>query len=198
MFTGIIAATGTLGEIDNTGSDRRMYINAGKLDLSDVKVGDSICISGVCLTVVVLSAGGFAVDVSAETLSCTTFDSLRTGDRLNLEKSLRLSDRLGGHLVLGHTDGVGRIADLQRDARSTRYTVEAPQGLTPYLCKKGSICLDGVSLTINNVDKNSFDVNIIPHTLKETIFPDYKTGTRVNLEIDIIARYLEKLSASNP
>ena len=120
------------------------------------------------------------------------------GDRVNLEKSLRLSDRLGGHLVLGHTDGVGRIADQQGDARSIRYTVEAPPELSPYLCKKGSICVDGVSLTINDVDKNTFAVNIIPHTLQETIFPDYTAGTRVNLEVDIIARYLEKLAASNP
>ena len=193
MFTGIITATGTLDRIENSGSDRRVNINAGKLDLSDVKAGDSICVSGVCLTVVELAPGGFAVDVSAETLACTTFNFLQTGDRVNLEKALRLGDPLGGHLVSGHTDGVGCITRLREDARSVRYTIEAPPALIPYLCKKGSICLDGVSLTVNEVDANSFDVNIIPHTMDETIFPHYQTGSRVNLEIDIIARYLEKL-----
>lgn len=197
MFTGIIAAVGTIGKIETPGADRRIVIDAGKLDLTDMKTGDSICINGVCLTVVELSRNGFAVDVSAETLSCTTFDSLRTGDRVNLEKALRLSDRLGGHLVMGHVDGVGCITGLRRDARSTRYFIEAPLELTPYLCQKGSACVDGVSLTINGVNKNIFDVNIIPHTTDETIFSDYTIGTRVNLEIDVIARYLEKLTGSN-
>lgn len=197
MFTGIIAAIGMIDQIESPGSDKRIHINAGKLDLSDVKVGDSICINGVCLTAVELSPNGFIVDVSVETLSCTTFNYLQPGDRVNLEKALQLSDRLDGHIVMGHTDGVGSIRGQERDARSTRYTIEAPEELMPYLCKKGSVCVDGVSLTVNDVNKNSFSVNIIPHTMDETIFSTYETGTRVNLEIDVIARYLEKLNSSN-
>ena len=193
MFTGIIKAVGTIGKIENKDSDKRFNINAGKLDLSDVSIGDSICVNGVCLTVVELLDGGFATDISIETLSCTTFEDLHEDDNVNLEKSLRLADRLGGHIVIGHVDGVGKIMGMHESARSIKYDIQVPAQLKKYICKKGSVCIDGVSLTINDVTGSTFSVNIIPHTSGETIFPRYRSGTRVNIEVDIIARYLEGL-----
>lgn len=193
MFTGIIKAVGTIRKIENTGSDKRFNLDAGRLDMADVSIGDSICVNGVCLTVVELLDGGFATDISVETLACTTFNNMQEGDNVNLEKSLRLADRLGGHIVIGHIDGVGKITDMHEAARSIQYDIEVPPQLRKYICKKGSVCIDGVSLTINDVDGSSFSVNIIPHTSGETIFPNYSAGSTVNIEVDIVARYLEGL-----
>jgi len=193
MFTGIIEAVGKIRFIEESGSDRVFIIDSGKLDLSDVKVGNSICINGVCLTVTELDEAGFNMDVSTETLSCTTLASLKLNDPVNLEKALRLSERLSGHIVNGHIDAVGCIESLHEEARSIRYHIAGPEHLNRYLCKKGSICIDGVSLTINDVVGNTFSVNIIPHTQQETIISSYKVGTKVNLEVDLIARYLEGL-----
>ena len=193
MFTGIIKAVGTVRTIEKKGSDKRFSLGTGKLDMADVSIGDSICVNGVCLSVVELLDGGFATDISVETLACTTFANLQEGDSVNLEKSLRLADRLGGHIVIGHVDGVGKITGMHEAARSIQYNIEVPSQLKKYICRKGSICIDGVSLTINDVAGSLFSVNIIPHTSGETIFSGYRAGTRVNIEVDIIARYLEGL-----
>jgi len=193
MFTGIIKAVGTIRIIENRDSDQRFSIDTGILDMSDVAVGDSICVNGVCLTVVMLQHRGFITDISIETLACTTFEKLHQGDQVNLEKSLKLDDRLSGHIVIGHVDGVGKVTGLHEAARSVQYDIEVPDRLKKYICKKGSVCVDGVSLTINDVAGIKFTVNIIPHTLEETIFSSYREGTPVNIEVDIIARYLEGL-----
>ncbi len=195
MFTGIIEAIGKIELIENIDSDKRFVITSGSLDLSDVLRGDSISVSGVCLTVVDIQENGFSVDVSVETLSCTTFNELAAGDQVNLEKALQLSSRLSGHMVSGHIDGKGTIQKKVTDARSERFEIKFPAELGKYICKKGSICIDGVSLTINDVDKSTFSVNIIPHTLNETIFSEYAVGKQVNLEVDIVARYMESLMA---
>jgi len=171
----------------------RLRIDSGVLDMSDVTVGESISVNGVCLTATGIAGREFEADVSAETLSCTTLGGLVTGSRVNLEKAVRLGDRLGGHLVSGHCDGVGTVLELERDARSVRLTIQVPPELARYICRKGSICVDGVSLTVNEVTDSAFGVNLIPHTMDQTIFADYGAGTRVNLEVDIIARYLERL-----
>lgn len=193
MFSGIIEAIGTVSRITQKDSDKSFRIDTGKLDLSDLSTGDSICVNGVCLTAVGLSQTGFDLDVSNETLSCTTFGSFREGDEVNLEKALRVNDRLSGHIVSGHVDGVGTIRRMQQDDRSVRYDIEVPRDLVKYITRKGSICVDGVSLTINSIEDNVFSVNIIPHTSEETIFSNYRVGTKVNLEVDLIARYLEGL-----
>lgn len=193
MFTGIIEAVGSIGSIEDIGSDKRFMLNTKSLDLSDVKRGDSICVNGVCLTVVGLEDNGFSTDVSVETLSCTTFNELVADDKVNLEKALQLSSRLSGHMVAGHVDGKGIVQKKYTDARSERFEIKYPAELGKYICKKGSICIDGVSLTINDVDESTFSVNIIPHTIKETIFSEYIEGTQVNLEVDIVARYMESL-----
>ncbi len=193
MFTGIIAATGSIGSIENRGDDKRFFVDTGKLDLSDVNIGDSISVNGTCLTVIELQQDGFSTDLSTETLAVTTLGGLTEGSQVNLEKALMLSDRLGGHIVSGHVDGIGCISDFYEDARSLRYEIAIPEELNRYLCKKGSICIDGVSLTVNDVATNAFFVNIIPHTMEETIFSTYQKDTRVNLEVDLIARYLEGL-----
>lgn len=193
MFTGIIAAVGTAAGISRQGTDMRLTVAAGGLDLDDITPGDSISVNGICLTVVEKGPGGFSVDVSAETLSCTTFDALREGSRLNLEKAMAAGGRFNGHLVSGHVDGTGTVVSIEAAGASTRYLVELPPELTRYTCDKGSICLDGVSLTVNRVEKNRISVNIIPHTAAQTIFGDYRPGTRVNVEVDMIARYLERL-----
>ena len=193
MFTGIVTATGTVTRLTEQDGDMRLRIDSGALDMTDVAAGDSISVNGVCLTVLEPSVQEFQADVSAETLSCTTLGGLAKGSRVNLEKAMRLGDRLGGHLVSGHCDGMGTVLELERDARSVRLTIEAPAELARYICRKGSICVDGVSLTVNEVTDGEFGVNIIPHTMDQTIFTDYGAGTRVNLEVDIIARYLERL-----
>ena len=193
MFTGIVQSVGELRRLEPRGGDVRLSIGVGKLDLADVRSGDSIAVNGACLTVVDQGPDWFAADVSQETLSLTTLGTLSAGSRLNLEKALALGDRLGGHLVSGHVDGVGEIVSTRPDARSQRYRVRAPDSLARYLARKGSICVDGVSLTVNAVDGAEFELNIIPATLRETLFGDYRAGTRVNLEVDLIARYLERL-----
>ena len=193
MFTGIIQGTGTIARSEQRGGDLRLTIAASPLDISDVAIGDSICVSGCCLTVVALDGDALAFDVSNETLSLTTLGELRQGDAVNLEKALRLSDRLGGHLVSGHVDGLGRIVSIEPDARSQRWVVEAPAELARYIAAKGSICVDGVSLTVNTVDGARFSVNLIPHTVGATTFAQRRPGDRVNLEVDMMARYLERL-----
>lgn len=194
MFTGIITAVGSISGVAETGGDRRLHIDADGLDMAGIKAGDSICVNGVCLTATDLDRHGFAADVSAETLSCTTLGGLAAGAKVNLEPSLRAGDRLGGHLVSGHTDGVGTVLALERDARSLRCRIRVPSGLARYICRKGSVCVDGVSLTVNEAGDTEFGVNIIPHTLSATIIGGYTEGTSVNLEVDMIARYLERLS----
>lgn len=193
MFTGIVQATGEIRRIDRRGGDVRLQIGTGKLPLADVKRGDSIATSGVCLTVVEQGSDWFGADVSLETLSLTTLGGLGTGSRVNLEKSLGVSDRLGGHIVSGHVDGVGEVRSLAADARSVRYRLRAPAALARYIARKGSICVDGVSLTVNAVEGAEFELNIIPATMGETVFGEYRPGTRVNLEVDLVARYLERL-----
>ena len=193
MFTGIIEAIGKIELIEDIGSDKRFIITSGSLNLSDVQRGDSISVNGVCLTVVDLQEKGFSTDVSVETLSCTTFNEFAVGDQVNLEKALQLSSRLSGHMVSGHVDGKGTIQKKVTDARSERFEINFPAELRKYICKKGSICIDGVSLTINDVDESTFSVNVIPHTNVGTIFSEYIEGKSVNLEVDIVARYMESL-----
>ena len=195
MFTGIIEAIGKIELIEDIDSDKRFVIASDSLKLSVVQQGDSISVNGVCLTVVDVQEKGFSIDVSVETLSCTTFNELAAGDQVNLEKALQLSSRLGGHMVSGHVDGKGIIQKKVADARSERFEIKFPAELGKYICKKGSICIDGVSLTINDAEESTFSVNIIPHTLKETIFSLYIEGRSVNLEVDIIARYMESMVA---
>jgi len=193
MFTGIIQAIGKVETRQDRGGDARLRVATGKLDLSDVALGDSIAVSGVCLTAVELTGDGFWADVSGETLSRTTLGALRPGDPVNLEKALTPTTRLGGHLVSGHVDGVGRVAERRPEARSVRFVIEAPRELARYIAEKGSIAVDGVSLTVNRVDGARFDLNIVPHTLAETTLDRFAPGRPVNLEVDVIARYLERL-----
>ncbi|MEM9256481.1 MAG: riboflavin synthase [Pseudomonadota bacterium] len=193
MFTGIIQAIGTVADMQSEGGDMRLYIRTGKLPVEDIVLGDSICTSGVCLTAVGLPGDGFWADVSVETLDFTTLGSLSIGSKVNLEKSLTPTSRLGGHIVSGHVDGVGEIVSLREDARSWRFVLRAPSSLAKYIADKGSVCVDGTSLTVNEVEGDTFGLNIIPQTMAETVFGEYGTGTRVNLEVDIIARYLERL-----
>lgn len=202
MFTGIIEAVGEIAELQPQGGDLRLRIRTGKLELGDVQLGDSICTSGCCLTVTELPGDGYWCDVSNESLAFTTLGGLKVGARVNLEKSLTPQSRLGGHIVSGHVDGVGEVVSFHDDGRSVRYVLRAPDALAKYIAHKGSICVDGTSLTVNAVNGAEFDLNIIPQTLEETIFGDYSAGTRVNLEVDVIARYLERLlqgeEAANP
>jgi riboflavin synthase len=193
MFTGIIQAIGTVAALQATGGDVRLRINTDKLALDDVALGDSICTSGVCLTVIELPGDGYWADVSLETLDFTTLGALQPGSPVNLEKALTPASRLGGHIVSGHVDGVGEVLGLHEDARSIRAEISAPPELAKYIAHKGSICIDGTSLTVNAVSGNRFELNIIPQTMAETIFGEYRAGSRVNLEVDVIARYLERL-----
>ncbi len=193
MFTGIIQSIGRIERLEPRGGDVRLSIDAGKLDLALASLGDSIAVNGVCLTAVELHAHGFAADVSRETLSLTTLGTLAPGSPVNLEPALTLATPLGGHLVSGHVDGVGQIIEQREDARSWRLRIQAPAELARYIAPKGSICVDGTSLTVNQVDGAIFALNIVPHTLTETIIGGYRSGTRVNLEVDLIARYLERL-----
>lgn len=193
MFTGIIQSVGQIQRLESRGGDVRLSIDTGKLSLEAVVLGDSIAVNGVCLTAVELTGQGFAADVSRETLSLTTLGDLKTGSRVNLEKALTLSTPLGGHLVSGHVDGMGTLLERHEDARSWRLRIQAPDELARYIAHKGSICIDGTSLTVNAVDGAVFELNIVPHTIQETIIGDYRPGRRVNLEVDLIARYLERL-----
>jgi riboflavin synthase len=193
MFTGIIQAVGRIAGREPRGGDLRLSIRSHGLPLADVRLGDSIATSGVCLTVIELTGDGYVADVSRETLALSTLSDLAVGSRVNLEKALTLSTPLGGHLVSGHVDGVGTILERREEARSIRFLVEAPRALARYIAHKGSICVDGASLTVNAVDGQRFDLNIVPHTRQETITADYRPGSRVNLEVDLVARYLERL-----
>ena len=193
MFTGIIQAIGEIAAMEPQGGDLRLRILTGKLDLADVQLGDSIATSGVCLTVTGLPGDGYWADVSIESLNLTTLGDRKPGDRVNLEKSLTPTSRLGGHIVSGHVDGVGTVRSVARDARSWRYVMSAPAELARYIAHKGSITVDGTSLTVNAVHGQEFELNIIPQTFDETVFEEYGEGTRVNLEVDVIARYLERL-----
>ena len=193
MFTGIIQAIGRIAAIESGEEDIRLRIETGKLPLSEVKLGDSIATSGVCLTVTDLPGDGFWADVSPETLSLTSLGTKDVGDSVNLETSLTLQTALGGHLVSGHVDGVGQVERIVEDARFWRVTIAAPENLARYIAMKGSICVDGTSLTVNQVEGASFELTIIPQTWEETVFSEYQPGSPVNLEVDVIARYLERL-----
>ena len=191
MFTGIIQSIGTIRNYEAQGADARMSIHGGGLDFSDVALGDSIAVNGVCLTAVGLTSDSFTVDVSAETLRCTS--GFSPGAEVNLEKALRLADRLGGHLVSGHVDGVGIVERFAPVGESFGLVVRAPGELAKYIVTKGSITLNGVSLTVNRIDGDVFSLNLIPHTLQNTSLHGLKAGSRVNLEVDMMARYAERI-----
>ena len=193
MFTGIIQAVGHIAAIESGEQDIRLCIESGKLPLEGVSLGDSIATSGVCLTVTELTGEGYWADVSPESLSLTTLGTKGVGDPVNLETSLTLSTPLGGHLVSGHVDGVGHVDDIIEDARFWRVRIAAPEALARYVAMKGSICVDGTSLTVNQVEGCHFELTIIPQTWEETVFSEYRVGSPVNLEVDVIARYLERL-----
>jgi riboflavin synthase len=193
MFTGIIVATGRVTSIAETGGDLELAIEAASLDFGRIAVGDSISVQGVCLTVTRLQNQSFCADVSRETMAKTTLGRLQPGSRVNLEPSLRAGDALGGHLVSGHVDAVGTLRAIVQDARSWRLEFELPAPLMRFVAAKGSVCVDGVSLTVNNVGGRRFDVNIIPHTHQVTTLGERKLDDGVNIEIDVIARYLERL-----
>lgn len=196
MFTGIIQSVGNISAIaPNASGDWKLTLAVGKLDMSDVGLGDSIAVNGVCLTVVAMTASSFVADVSNETLKVSAFKQLSVGSAVNLEKAVRLADRLGGHLVSGHVDGVGRVMRINADGASWRYYVELPEAIAHYVAPKGSITINGVSLTVNEVGDASFSVNLVPHTLQETNLGELRVGSVVNLEVDVIARYLERLLA---
>ncbi|HEY4645530.1 MAG TPA: riboflavin synthase [Steroidobacteraceae bacterium] len=193
MFTGIVQAIGTVSAVQERGGDVELDIASDPLSLRGVKIGDSIAVSGVCLTITRLGNTGFAADVSRETLAHTTLGSLERGHAVNLEFALRAGDPLGGHLVSGHVDGVGTLTARREDGRSWRLQFEVPRELARYVAPKGSICIDGVSLTVNDVDGARFDVNVIPHTLAVTTLGVLQPGGRVNVEVDVFARYLQRL-----
>ena len=196
MFTGIVQDMGRIVALEPRAGDVRLRVAVERLPLDAVRSGDSIAVSGVCLTVVEHDAGGFAADVSNETLSLTTLGDLAPGSSVNLEPALRAGDPLGGNLVSGHVDGVGRVVSLAQDARSWRIRFETPPDIARYVARKGSIAIDGVSLTVNEVEGREFGINIIPHTWQVTTIGGYAPGRRVNLEIDPIARYVERLLAA--
>lgn len=193
MFTGIIEAVGTIRAMDARGGDMRLHIATGKLDLSDVKLGDSIATNGVCLTAVALPGDGFVADVSTETLTRSTLKGLKVGALVNLEKALQPQSRLGGHIVSGHVDGMGEVVSRTSSARAVLFRVRAPDELAKYIAEKGSITTDGISLTVNAVHGAEFDLTIVPHTVQETNIATWQPGTKMNLEVDVIARYLERL-----
>jgi riboflavin synthase len=193
MFTGLVQAVGRLVASEARGGDRRLRIAVGDLPVHDLQLGESIAVNGVCLTVVAFDATGFEADVSNETLALTSLGSLAPGAPLNLERALLPTTRLGGHLVAGHVDGLGRVQSIVDDGRSQRWRFAAPAALLRYVAVKGSICVDGVSLTVNAVDDGGFEVNLVPHTLEHTAFAATPAGAPVNLEVDLIARYAERL-----
>lgn len=193
MFTGIIEALGTIAAIEPSNGDLRLHIQAPTLDWRDVQLGDSIATNGVCLTVVEMTGTGYWADVSNETINFTTVASWQTGQVVNLEKALTPQTRLGGHIVSGHVDGMGEVVSREPDARSERFTIRAPKGLAKYIAHKGSITVDGTSLTVNAVNGCDFELNIVPHTIEKTVIGYYAAGTKVNLEVDVLARYLERL-----
>jgi riboflavin synthase len=193
MFTGIIETTATVESLQRLQSEWRLVVGSGELDLADLQIGDSIAVSGCCLTVVELSVDSFAADVSGETMNCTTLGSLKPGSRVNLEKAMLATSRFGGHIVSGHIDGVGKLVGSTADGGSIRMEFDAPIALAKYIAAKGSICIDGASLTVNEVSGATFTINVIPHTQTETTIGDYVVGRGVNLEVDLVERYLECL-----
>ena len=193
MFTGIISAIGDIASLEERGGDVRLTIRSGNLNLADVQLGDSIACNGACLTAVELTGEGFVADVSVETLNLTTIGNWQTGSRINLEKAMQATDRFGGHIVSGHVDGIGEVVALEEDARSWRFRLRAPREIAKYIAHKGSITVDGTSLTVNIVDGAEFELNIVPHTMQHTVMGDYIVGTKINLEVDLVARYLERL-----
>lgn len=193
MFTGLIEGVGRLAVSEPCGGDMRLRIAVGTLPFEDVALGESIAVSGVCLTVIEFDARSFAADASIETLSLTTLGGLKAGQAVNLERAMRPTDRLGGHLVSGHVDGVGHVLSVRDDARAQRWRFAAPSALLKYIAGKGSICVDGVSLTVNSVDGEGFEVALIPHTVANTAFSSTNVGDAVNLEVDLVARYVERL-----
>ena len=193
MFTGLIEGIGRLASRETRGGDGRLKIDVGSLPFVEVRVGESIAVNGVCLTVVAFDACSFQADASTETLSLTTLGDLPLGRALNLERAMRPTDRLGGHMVSGHVDGVGRVLHVRDDARAQRWRFGAPAALLRYVAGKGSVCVDGVSLTVNAVDGEGFEVALVPHTLAHTAFGETAVGDAVNLEVDLVARYVERL-----
>lgn len=195
MFTGIVQGVGRIARREARGGDLRLWIEVGALPFEAATLGESIAVSGVCLTVVEHDSRRFAADVSTETLARTTLGGLEEGAPVNLERALRAGDRLGGHLVSGHVDGLGQVLTIETDARSQRWRFRAPRALMRYIAEKGSICIDGVSLTVNAVEDDGFEVNLVPHTVAHTAFAATRPGAAVNLEVDLLARYLERLMA---
>jgi riboflavin synthase len=193
MFTGIILAIGTVEQLDALGGDYRLTFNTGQLSLDGVNIGDSIAVNGVCLTVIKLTANSFSADVSRETLSRTTLGQATPSKSVNLELALAPTTRLGGHFVSGHVDGLGTVVRKEQDGRSFRFDIQVPQALGRYIAEKGSVCIDGISLTVNQVEGLIFSVNIVPHTLSMTTLGTIESGDKVNIEVDILARYLERL-----
>ena len=193
MFTGIIKAIGRIERMQPRGGDLRLTITSADLPWQRYAIGESISINGICLTAIEYRKNGFVADVSVETIRATALANLAEGSRVNLEPSVSVGERLGGHLVSGHVDCVGRIKTRETDARSVRLMVEIPPEYGRFIARKGSVCVDGVSLTVNEVSKNTFGVNIIPHTAEATIIGDYRPGTEVNIEVDLLARYVERL-----
>ena len=196
MFTGIIEGVGRLARREARGGDARLRIEAGTLPFDNVRLGESIAVNGTCLTVVAFDADGFEADVSTETLALTTLGALPAGAAVNLERAMRPDDRLGGHLVSGHVDGMGTVESVTDDARAQRWRFTAPAGVLRYVARKGSICVDGVSLTVNAVDADGFEVALVPHTVAHTAFATTRPGDPVNLEVDLVARYVERLLAT--
>ena len=196
MFTGLIAGVGRLAAREMRGGDARLTIDVGSLPFDGVQLGESIAVNGCCLTVVEFDAGSFAVDASNETLALTTLGRLAIGAPLNLERAMLPTDRLGGHLVSGHVDGLAIAAGRWDDARAVRWRFEAPMALLRYIAHKGSVCVDGVSLTVNEVDNAGFEVALIPHTVEHTAFHALRQGDAVNIEVDLLARYVERLLAT--
>lgn len=197
MFTGIIQAKGAISAIERRGGDVRLSVRSAQLPWATYEIGESISVNGVCLTAVALHDDGFDTDVSVETLDVTVLGDLRVGDSVNLEPALALGDRLGGHLVSGHVDCKGRVIKQEGDARSIRLSIEIAPEFARYVARKGSVTVDGVSLTVNEVSGNAFEVNIIPHTAEATIIGDYTVGTTTNIEVDLLARYIERLIAKD-
>lgn len=193
MFTGIIEALGEIADMQPRGNDQRIKIATGKLDLSDVKIGDSIATNGVCLTAVEIGDSYFVADVSIETIKRSGFANYQKGQPVNLEKAMMATSRFGGHIVSGHVDGIGQVTQVQNLGQTWEVWVSAPASLAKYLAEKGSVTVDGVSLTVNAVDGAAFRLTLVPHTLQETIIQHYQSGTQVNLEVDVVARYLERL-----
>jgi riboflavin synthase len=199
MFTGLVQEVGEIRRLEPrngaVGADARLVVGFRAIERGRLELGASICVDGVCLTVAQLDADSFTVDVSGETLRVTTLGDKRAGGRVNLEPALRAGDSLGGHWVSGHVDGVAEVIATERDARSLRVSIEAPQPLARYIARKGSVTLDGVSLTVNDVAHASFSINLIPHTLEMTTLGALAKGSRLNLEIDLLARYVERLNS---